>query len=100
MPLIPVSLPATIPSKTQPTCEIEEYASSRLMFDCVMAARLPSVSDATATPATRYVQFALEGQNAVVNKRRRSAKLAVFDATLRYAVIDVGAPPYTSGPHW
>src|SRR5438270_11692909 len=88
---------ATMPSKTYPTWEIEEYASIRLMLVCVIAAKLPIVSDATATPATSISQSRRTGQKTVSSNRSSSAKLAVFDATLIYAVIGVGAPSYTSG---
>ena len=66
----------------------------------MIAAKLPSVSDAIATPAMSISQSRRTGQNTVSSNRSNSAKLAVFDATLMYAVIGVGAPSYTSGAHW
>src|SRR5580698_8945850 len=72
----------------------------RLMLDCVIAAKLPIVSEATATIASSITQSIRTGQKTVSNSRSNIAKLAVLLATLMYAVIGVGAPSYTSGAHW
>src|ERR1700682_2929395 len=72
----------------------------RLMLVCVIAAKLPTVSDATATAATSITQSRRTGQKTVSSRRSSSAKLAVLLATLMYAVIGVGEPSYTSGAHW
>ena len=83
---------ATNPSKIYPTCAIEEYASSRLIFVCVIAASVPTVSESTPTASMIRTQSRFTGQKTVRNNRSSSAKLAAFEATLTYAVIDVGAP--------
>src|SRR5208337_3011173 len=109
IPTRPVSFHATSPNKTYPTCEIEEYANSRFILVCVSAARLPHVSEATATPEIMYTQVVCEFPNTLVVceppntliiNRKSIAKLAVLEATLTYAEMGVGAPSYTSGAHW
>src|SRR5208337_207329 len=109
IPTRPVSFHATRPRRTYPTCEIEEYANSRFILVCVSAARLPHVSEAIATPEMMYTQVVCEFPNTLVvcdppntliTSRRNIAKLAVFEATLTYAEMGVGAPSYTSGAHW
>src|SRR5258707_12450804 len=86
---------ATIPSKIYPTCEIEEYASMRLILVCVMAAKLPTVSERIATPGTGISQSRRTGQKTDANNRSSSAKLAVFDATQIEGVTCVGVPSIT-----
>src|SRR5271154_776161 len=71
----------------------------RFKLFCVSAPKFPMVIEATATAATTISHSGRTGQNAVQNSRSSSAKLAAFDATLIEAVIDVGAPSYTSGAH-
>src|SRR5208337_2117547 len=76
---------------------------------CVSAARLPHVSEAIATPPMTYTQVVCGSPNplrvceppkTLIINRSSIAKLAVFEATLTYAEIGVGAPSYTSGAHW
>ena len=63
--LMPVSLPAMRPSSMYPACEIELYASSRLIFVWLIAARLPSVSVRTATAARMGSHIERASGNAV-----------------------------------
>src|SRR5208283_1286006 len=91
---------AAKPRRMYPTCEIEEYASSRFILVCVNAARLPQVKDAIATPPIKYTQVVCKSPKTTNINRRSIAKLAVFEATLTYADMGVGAPSYTSGAHW
>ena len=65
-----------------PACAIDEYASSRLMLDCVSAASVPSVIDSTATAAKIATQSMRTGQKTVIKSRSSSANAAAFDATL------------------
>src|SRR5208337_2984953 len=100
IPTRPVSFHATRPRRTYPTCEIEEYARRRFILVWVSAARLPHVSEAIATPEMMYTQVVCESPNTLIISRSSIAKLAVFEATLTYADMGVGAPSYTSGAHW
>src|SRR6185503_19810460 len=87
------------PSSMYPACEIELYASRRLIFDWLMAARLPTVIVATATTASMGSQASRAGASGPRKRRSRNANDAAFEATERYAVTVVGAPSYASGAH-
>src|SRR6185369_10748616 len=84
----------------KPACEIEEYASIRLMFRCTSAAKLPTASDAIAMPASAHVHRCASCGNAVRRIRNASMNAATFVAADMKAVTGVGAPSYTSGVHW
>src|SRR5260370_33113917 len=78
---------------------MEEGAMGRLEWVGGRAGGFLESRGETATPAMRYIQVTCEAANTVRNNRRSSAKLAVLEATLTYAVAGVGAPSYTSGAH-
>ncbi len=74
-----------------------EYASMRTMFFCLRATTLPTVivSAAITHRNGRYTSCACGKATNTI--RIRPTKPAAFEATLRKAVIGVGAPSYVSG---
>src|SRR5208282_1585783 len=70
------------------------------MFDWVIAARLPTVMVAMATPMVKACHSTRRGHNPMNRMRIINAKEATFGATEMKAVIEVGAPSYASGVHW
>src|SRR5262245_47522865 len=83
-----------------PACEMDEYASRRFKFDCVIAAIFPTVIVSTLTAAMIASHSARNGPLPLMNTRSILANEAAFTATDMKAVIDVGAPSYASGVHW
>src|SRR5437763_1118778 len=84
-------------TRTYPACAIELYASMRLMFDCVSAAKLPMVIENSAESQTSGSQPAATGWNAIVKIRRNTANAAALGPAERNPEIGAGAPWYTSG---
>src|ERR1039458_491075 len=76
---------------------MELYASMRLTFGCIGAAKFPMVIEASAETQTRGSQAAPMGSKAVMKMRRKMAKAAALGPVERNAVTGVGAPWYTSG---
>jgi len=64
----------------------------RLTLVCVSAREIAQRERCDRHADQDHSQFTRAGQKDVRNKRSSSAKLAVFDATLTYAAIVVGAP--------
>src|SRR4029453_19163711 len=88
-----------MPMSREPACAIDEYASIRLMFDCVSAAKLPTVIVMIASTQNRSCQLWLIEGSPSWKIRSSIANDAAFDPTDRNAVTGVGAPSYTSGAH-
>jgi len=80
-----------------PVCAIDEYASIRFTFVCVIATRLPSVIVRTARMPMIGSQSALIGPSASTKTRMMTAKAPTFGPTERYPVTGVGEPWYASG---
>src|SRR3978361_1944284 len=78
---------------------IEEYAISRLMLVCPIAAKAPSSIDAIATITTRICHAPTSEENDVPITRSSSDIAATFGAVAKNTVTGVGAPSYTSGVH-
>src|SRR6266536_857531 len=88
-----------MPIMRYPACAIEEYASMRLTFDCVTAAKLPTVIVTAASTQNSRRQSAFIDGIPSTKIRISIANDAAFDPTDRNAVTGVGAPSYTSGAH-
>ena len=56
----------------KPACAIDEYASSRLMFVCTMAARFPTASETHAMTANAIVHRSAWSGNATTSSRSAS----------------------------
>src|ERR1043165_2248325 len=78
---------------------MELYAKSRLIFDWLMAARLPTVMVRIATTVSSGSHDGRAGASGPRKIRSKNANEAAFEATERYAVMVVGAPSYASGAH-
>src|SRR6201996_4454876 len=78
---------------------IEEYAISRLMLVCPIAANAPSTIEAMATITTNSCHAPTSEANDVPMTRSSSDIAATFGAVAKNAVTGVGAPSYTSGVH-
>ena len=76
----------------KPACEIEEYASIRLIPVCTSAARFPTASEAQAITATAIVQRCASCGKAVVSTRSIRTSATAFVAADMNAVTGVGAP--------
>src|SRR3982750_3914749 len=76
---------------------MELYASSRLMFDCVSAAKLPMIMVSSAENQRYGSQRSAMGPNAVTKMRIRIANAAAFGPADMNALTGAGAPWYTSG---
>ena len=76
----------------KPACEIDEYASIRLMFVCVIAAMLPTVIVTIERASKSIRQSALIEGRPSTKMRSSIANDAAFDPTERNAVTGVGAP--------
>ena len=64
----------------------------RLMFDCWMAAKLPTIMVASAQIQTMGSQRVAMGPKAVMKTRRRIANAAALGPTERYPETGAGAP--------
>ena len=71
----------------------------RLRFDCVSAARLPTVMVTIASASNSRRQSALIDGTPSRKIRSSIANAAALDPTDKNAVTGVGAPSYTSGAH-
>src|SRR3954447_14283874 len=80
-------------------CPMEEYAISRLMLDCPIAASAPSTIEAIDTMITRICHAPTSEANDVPITRSSSDIAATFGAVATNTVTRVGAPSYTSGGH-
>src|SRR3984957_6785998 len=78
---------------------IEEYAISRLILVCPIAASAPSTIEAIDTITTSNCHAPTSEANEVPITRSSSAIAATFGAVAKNTVTDVGAPSYTSGVH-
>src|SRR5690242_11765641 len=76
---------------------MELYASRRLMLDCRIAAKLPTIIVARAQPHTNGIQLSAMGPSATWKTRSRMANAAALGPTERNAATGAGAPWYTSG---
>ena len=92
MAATPRFVPATTPISMYPACAIDEYASIRLMFVCVSAARFPTVIVTTESTANSSRQSGLLDGSPSRKIRSSIANEAALDPTDRKAVIGVGAP--------
>src|SRR5690242_12681518 len=96
---MPRVVPATTPIRRYPAWAMDEYASIRLILDCVNAAIFPAVI-VTIDSASNSMRQSVFRDGSPSRKIRRSiANDAAFDPTERNAVTGVGAPSYTSGAH-
>ena len=73
-------------------CEIVEYASMRLMLVCMMAARLPTTSEATASRFSISTQSALMPPRPVTRIRKANTAAAIFGAVPTSVATAVLAP--------
>ena len=64
----------------------------RLMFDCWIAAKLPTIMVASAQTHTTGSQRAAMGPKAVMKTRSRTAKAAALGPTERNPETGAGAP--------
>ncbi len=71
---------------------IEEYAISRLMLVCPIAANAPSTIEAMETITISSCQAISRWPNGVAIVRSSSAIAATFGAVAKNTVTDVGAP--------
>ncbi len=76
---------------------MDEKANSRLMLLWTSASRLPTVIVAAARIARSRLHWDSIAGKAAIMKRTSTAKPAAFEAVEMKAVMDVGAPSYTSG---
>src|SRR5208282_6193631 len=97
MPMNPASFPATKPSKMNPVCATDPYASSLFTFVCRIAAILPHSSDTIATLPHTWIHFCWANRNKKETNLSSSAKPAVFAAAHKYASTGVGAYSETPG---
>src|SRR5262245_66661611 len=78
---------------------MDEYASMRFRFDCVNAAKFPTVIVTIERTSNSSRQSSFIAGSPSRKIRSSIANDAAFDPTDRNAVIGVGAPSYTSGAH-
>ncbi len=78
---------------------IDEYAISRLMLVCPIAASEPNSMDAIETSTMSCCQASPRWPNGTASTRSSSAMAATLGAVAMKAVTGVGAPSYTSGVH-
>src|SRR5581483_126104 len=76
---------------------MELYASRRLMFDCMMAAKFPTTMVASAQTHIAGAQRDAIGSRPPRKIRSSTANAAAFGPTVRNAATGAGAPWYTSG---
>src|ERR1700690_1623691 len=91
------------PTSKTPACEIDEYASMRLMLSWRTAVMLPivivSAAITTSGLAQPSVPNAASPPSATPNTRIIAAIAADLTAAAMNAVTGVGAPSYASGAH-
>ncbi len=75
-----------------PTCEIVEYASMRLMFVCAIATTLPTIIESAASTISMSCQASTAPPSPSASTRIASAKDAIFGADPTNRVTGVGAP--------
>src|SRR6185503_4097259 len=102
--LVAPSPSAQIPTSRTPACEIDEYASMRLMLSWRTAVMLPTVIVMAAITTTGLAQPSVPYGNtsppsATPNTRIIAATAAALTAAAMNAVTGVGAPSYASGAH-
>src|SRR5690348_3949568 len=95
---------AQIPTSSTPACEIDEYASMRLMLSWRTAVMLPTVIVIAAITTIGLAQPSVPNgttspPSAVPNTRIIAATAAALTAAAMNAVTGVGAPSYASGAH-
>ena len=84
-------------NKIKPICEMVEYANIRLILVCIIAAKLPSRSEATAKIANICIQPLWPSAPAWLPKaipkiRKENTTAAIFGMVPTKVAVEVGAP--------
>src|ERR1041385_908263 len=95
---------ADSPASSTPACEIDEYASMRLMLSWRTAVILPIVIVIAAITTSGLAQPSVpygrpSPPSAMPNTRIIAANAAALTAAAMKPVTGVGAPSYASGAH-
>src|SRR4051794_18535716 len=95
---------AQMPTSSTPACEIDEYASMRLMLSWRTAVMLPTVIVIAAITTIGLAQPSVPNgttspPSAIPNTRIIAATAAALTAAAMKPVTGVGAPSYASGAH-